>query len=104
MNKPIIPGSFVQDIKLIIWQARTQAVRSAEFHRVEMYWKLGERIIEEEQHGKERADYGTYLIRCHAQELEPEFVSGFSVHTPEQLRQFYLNFPVANAMHSQLNG
>ena len=63
MNKPIIPGSFVQDIKLIIGQARTQAVRSVEFHRVEMYWKLGERIFEEEQQGKERADYGAYLIR-----------------------------------------
>jgi len=63
MNKPIIPGSFVLDIKLIIGQARTQAIRSVEFHRVQMYWKLGERIFEEEQQGKERADYGAYLIR-----------------------------------------
>ena len=73
----IIPGSFVQDIKTIIGQARTQAVRSVEFYRVQMYWKLGERIFNEEQRGKERADYGTYLIRNLAKELEPEFGSGF---------------------------
>jgi len=103
MNKPIIPGSFVNDIKLIIGQARTQAVRSVEFHRVEMYWKLGERIFEEEQQGKERADYGTYLIRNLATELEPEFGSGFSVRTLEQSRQFYRAFPIANALRSQLN-
>ncbi len=103
MNKPIIQGSFVQDIKLIIGQARTQAVRSVEFHRVEMYWKLGERIFEEEQQGKERADYGAYLIRNLALELEPEYGSGFSVRTLEQSRQFYRTFPIANALRSQLN-
>jgi hypothetical protein len=104
MNKPIIQGLFVHDIKLIIGQARAQAVRSVEFHRVEMYWKLGERIFEEEQQGKERADYGAYLIRNLAIVLEPEFGSGFSVRTLEQSRQFYLNFPIANAVHSQLRG
>jgi hypothetical protein len=52
MNKPFILGSFVQDIKSIIGQARVQAVRSVEFHRVQMYWKLGERIFVEEHKGK----------------------------------------------------
>lgn len=103
MNKPIIPGSFIRDIKLIIGQARTQAVRSVEFYRVQMYWKLGERIFKEEQQGKERADYGAYLIRNLATELEPEFGSGFSVRTLEQSRQFYRTFPIANALRSQLN-
>lgn len=103
MNKPIIQGSFVQDIKLIIGQARTQAVRSVEFHRVEMYWKLGERIFEEEQQGKERADYGTYLIRSLAQELEPEFGSGFSYRQLNWCRQFYRVYPIVNALRSQLN-
>jgi len=98
-----LPTSFVQDIKTIIGQARTKAVRSVEFHRVEMYWKLGERIFTEEQQGKERADYGAYLIRGLASEIEPEFGSGFSVRTLEQSRQFYRTFPIANALRSQLN-
>ncbi len=94
---------FVQDIRTIIGQARTNAVRSVEFHRVEMYWKMGERIFIEEQQGKERADYGTYLIRGLAEEIEPEYGSGFSVRTLEQCRQFYRIFPIANALRSQLN-
>ena len=68
-----------------------------------MYRKLGERIFEEEQQGKERADYGAYLIRNLAIEIEPEFGSGFSVRTLEQSRQFYRTFPIANALRSQLN-
>ena len=70
--------AFVQDVKDIIGQARAQTARSVEFQRVEMYWSLGERIFNEEQEGKDRADYGTYLIRNLASEIEPEFGSGFS--------------------------
>ena len=105
MNKTIqnISGAFLQEIKAIIGGARVQAVRSVEFYRVEMYWKLGERIFVEEQQGKERADYGSYLIRRLAEELAPEFGSGFSVRTLEQARQFYRIFPIANALRSQLN-
>lgn len=74
-----------------------------EFHRVQMFWKLGERIFNEEQLGKERADYGTYLIRNLAKELEPEFGSGFSYRQLNFCRQFYRTFPIVNAVRSQLN-
>ena len=97
-----ISTSFVQDIKTIIGQARAQAVRSVEFHRVEMYWKLGERIFNEEQQGKERADYGTFLIRNLALEIEAEFGSGFSFRQLNWCRQFYRTFPIVNAVRSQL--
>lgn len=99
----IIPDSFIHDIKAIIGQARTQAVRSIEYHRVQMYWKLGERIFTEEQQGKERAEYGSYLIRNLAEQLEPEFGSGFSVRQLERCRQFYRTFPIASALRTQLN-
>jgi len=102
-NIMIIPNSFVQDIKTIIGQARTHAVRSVEFQRVQMYWKVGERIFNEEQQGKERADYGTYLIRNLAKELEPEYGSGFSYRQLNWCRQFYRLFPIVNALRSQLN-
>ncbi len=96
-------GNFVEEIKTIIGQARAKAVRSVEFHRVEMYWKLGERIFEEEQQGQNRADYGSYLIRNLSKELEPEFGSGFTVRQLERCRQFYRIFPIASALRSQLN-
>lgn len=64
---------------------------------------MGERIFEEEQQGKDRADYGTYLIRSLAQELEPEFSSGFSYRQLNWCRQFYRVFPIVSALRTQLN-
>ena len=96
-------GTFVQDIKAIIGQSRTQAIRSVEFYRVEMYWKVGKRIFNEEQEGKDRAEYGSFLIRELAKEIEPVYGSGFSVRQLERSRQFYRTFPIASALRSQLN-
>ena len=73
----IIRKEFVTEIKTIIGHARESAIRSVDFQRVRMYWHIGQRIFEEEQQGKERAEYGTYLIKNLAKELEPEFGSGF---------------------------
>ncbi len=98
-----ISSQFVSDIRQIITAAQTNAVRSVDFCRVQMYWHLGQRILEEEQQGKSRADYGSYLIRNLAKQLEPEFGSGFGVRPLELARQFYREYPIANALRSQLN-
>ncbi len=98
-----LANSFVSDIKQIIDQARQSAVRSVDFHRVEMYWKMGERIFNEEQQGKERAGYGTYLIKKLAVEIEPEYGSGFSYRQLERSRQFYRTYSIASALRTQLN-
>lgn len=95
--------TFLCDIRHIIDSSRQNAVRSVDFCRVQMYWHLGKRIFEEEQHGKNRADYGTYLIKNLAKQLEPEYGSGFGVRQLEQSRQFYRMYPIANAVRSQLN-
>ncbi len=95
--------TFISEIRKIIAQSREQAIRSVDFHRVLMYWHLCRLIFEEEQHGKERADYGDYLIKNMAKELEPEYGSGFSVRILEISRQFYRTYSIANALRSQLN-
>ena len=95
--------AFVGEIRTIIDKARSTAVRSVDFYRVQMYWNIGRRIVEEEQHGKERADYGTYLIKNLAKELEPEYGSGFGVRQLERARQFYRVYPIASTVRSQLN-
>lgn len=94
---------FVRDIKDIIATSRVAAIRSVDFQRVAMYWQLGERIVVEEQQGKERAEYGTYLLRNLAEQLEPEFGSGFSVRQLERSRRFYLLYPIASALRTQFN-
>ncbi len=94
---------FVQQIKSIINNAQNNAVRSINNERVFMYWKIGEKIVLEEQNGKERAEYGIYLIRMLSESLTKDFGSGFSVRQLEMCRQFFLTFPIANALRSQLN-
>ena len=92
-----------QDIRQIIETSRSNAVRSVDFCRVQMYWQLGRRIFEEEQQGKERADYGKYLLQNLAKRLEPEFGSGFSYRQLKFCRQFYRTYPNRNTLRSQLN-
>ena len=91
------------EVREIISSARQNAVRSVDFSRVQMYWQIGRRIQEEEQKGKERADYGTYLLKNLAKRLEPEYGSGFSYRQLQFCRQFYRMYPIANALRSQFN-
>lgn len=70
--------SIISDIKAIISNAKEKAVRAVDHQRTLMYWEIGKRIFEEEQEGKDRADYGKYLTQFIAQEIEPEFGSSFS--------------------------
>lgn len=91
------------DIRIIISESRYNAVRSVDFCRVQMYWRIGQRIVEEEQGGNIRAEYGTKLIRNLAAQLEPEFGSGFSYRQLNFSRQFYLEYPKVNALRSQFN-
>lgn len=102
-NKLHLTSSFVDDIKAIINMARTQAVHSVDFARVQMYWNLGRRIFEEEQGGKERAEYGAYLIKNLSNQLLPEYGSGFGVRQLERARAFYRLYPIASTLRTQLN-
>jgi len=97
-----INQSVITDIKAIILDAKDMAVRLVDHERTKMYWHIGQRIFEEEQDGKDRADYGNYLTRFIAEQLEPEYGSGFSKRQVELFRQFYRTFPIANAVRSQL--
>ena len=94
---------FVGEIKQIIDSARANAVRSVDLCRVQMYWNIGKRIFEKEQQGKERADYGSYLIKNLSKRITPDYGSGFSVRQLEMCRQFYRTYPIANTVCSQLN-
>jgi len=96
-------SSLISEIKTIISQSRDQAIRSVDYQRTLMYWHIGQRIFEEEQNGKERAEYGTYLIKYLSEQLQPEFGSGFSRRQLEKYRQFYRVFPIASALRTQLN-
>lgn len=96
-------SQIISDLRAIIDSARFNAVRSVDFCRVQMYWQIGRRIVEEEQGGKIRAEYGKGLIRNLSKELEPTYGSGFSFRQLNFSRQFYIEYPNVNALRSQFN-
>lgn len=93
----------VSEIRSIIETSRSNAVRSVDFCRVQMYWQIGRRIVEEEQGGQARAEYGKSLIKNLAKELEPEFGSGFGKRQLDYSKKFYLEFPIVHTLYAQLN-
>ena len=90
------------DIREIIENAKNNAVRSVNSERVQMYWKIGRRIVVEEQNNNERAEYGKNTLTNLSKVLEKEYGNGFSKRLLEIARQFYLIYPIANALRSQL--
>ncbi len=95
--------NLIHEIKSLIAKAKEGAIRSVDHHRTVMYWHIGERIFNEEQQGKDRADYGNYLIKYLSEQLLPEFGSGFSYRNLHWYRQFYRTFPIVNSLRSQLS-
>lgn len=84
---------FINDIKSLLNKARSQAYAAVNQAMVEAYWNIGKRIVEEEQQGKERADYGKQLLKQLSAALTEEFGKGFSVQNLYGFRQFYMTFP-----------
>ena len=90
-NRP--SQQFIRDVKEIVARARKQAYSAINSAMVEAYWKMGKRIVEEEQQGQARADYGKQLLKSLSKALTEEFGKGFSVNSLYYYRQFYLAFP-----------
>ena len=91
-------AKLLTDARQIIDTARANAVRSVDFNRVMMYWNLGKRIFEEEQQGKDRAEYGAKLIKGLAESLVAEYGSGFGVRQLDQSRKFHRLYPIAHTV------
>lgn len=92
-NIPLHSANFIHEIKQIVTEARQKAYSAINSAMVEAYWQMGKRIVEEEQQGKERADYGKQLLKELSAELTKEFGKGFSTNSLYYYRQFYLTFP-----------
>lgn len=81
-----ISNNIINQIQSIIANAQARAIRSVDTERVAMYWQIGKVIFEEEQQGKERAEYGKFLIKSISNEFQAQLGSGFTVR---QLREVY---------------
>ena len=86
-------GAFYADIAKLLVSARQTAYRAVNVILVETYWQAGKRIVEREQQGRERADYGERLIVNLSRYLTDTLGKGFSEANLWNMRQFYLAFP-----------
>ncbi|MGV8947787.1 MAG: PDDEXK nuclease domain-containing protein [Candidatus Paracaedibacter sp.] len=82
--------------------ARQRVVQSVNLEMVKAYWLIGRDIVEEEQKGKARADYGKELIEKLSERLLHEFGKGYSISNLRNMRQFYLTYQ--NQIHQTLSG
>lgn len=90
------------EIQQLIQAARDKVYQTANVEMVKAYWGIGKRIVEEEQKGEERAEYGKYLIRGLSKRLQDEFGQGFDTTNLKRMRRFYLAYPKGAAVRPQL--
>lgn len=94
--------AFYSEIKKILTNARDKVYQTANFTMVEAYWQIGKSIVKE-QNGKERAEYGTGLLKELSKQMTQDFGRGFTVANLKNMRQFYLTFPNGYALRSELS-
>jgi len=91
-----------QRISDVLADARGRAYRAVNIAMVQAYWEIGRIIVEEEQQGATRAEYGTYLLDELSQRLTAGFGKGFDRSNVSKMRAFYRAFPIVDALRLQL--
>lgn len=99
--KPV--ESTYQSVKQILEEARNTAYSAVNFAMVQAYWNIGKVIVEEEQRGKAKAGYGKYLLKDLSRRLTDDFGKGFDYSNIKNMRQFFLIFPMGDALRSPLS-
>jgi len=94
---------FYHSVANVLHNARSNAYRAVNFAMVEAYWNIGQMIVEEEQQGNERAEYGAFVIRNLSNQLTEEFGKGFAEQSLRNMRQFFLCFEIRSAVRSELS-
>lgn len=103
---PAIADSVFKRILTIIHSAQASVVRTVNSAMVTAYWHIGQEIVEEQQNGKERAEYGENLLEQLAAKLTTQVGKGFSATNLRNFRKFYLTYPhravIQHAMSAEL--
>ncbi|MFC2116191.1 YhcG family protein [Bacteroidota bacterium] len=95
--------SFYERIKEILEDARKKVYRTANIEMLQAYWNVGREIVEEEQKGKDRAEYGSYLIKNLSNNLTEAFGKGFTQSNLRYMRLFYQTFEKRHALRDELS-
>ena len=101
-DNSMLPTALVDDVKLIVERGLHEAYRSVNTVSILTYWNVGRRIVEEEQHGSSRAEYGKQVLKDLAQVLVPLYGSSYSERNLYSMRQFFLYFKDLEILNSRV--
>lgn len=90
-------------IKQMLDNARKQIAHAVNSTTIEAYWQVGKYIVEYEQSGKARAEYGKGVITSLSKRLMAEYGGGFTITNLKIMRLFYLSYPKGHALRDQLS-
>ena len=96
-------SKLVEAIAGQIEQARNQVRQSVNSAMVQSYWQIGRLIVEQEQQGESRAAYGKQQLQQLSKQLTERLGKGFDVGNLRNMRQFYITFPIHDAVRSELS-
>ncbi len=96
-------SSLFLSIKEIIADSRLRVYRMANNALLQTYWQIGKLIVEDEQKGKDKAEYGTATLKKLAQQLTYEFGKGFDYTNLTNMRKFYIAFPILDTLRQELS-
>jgi predicted nuclease of restriction endonuclease-like (RecB) superfamily len=95
--------NLLHDIRLLLTQARQTLVQSVNTAMVQTYWHIGRLIVEDEQQGQNRAEYGKQVLAQLAESLTVEFGKGFDASNLRNMRRFYLVYPIQETLSLKLS-
>ncbi|MCC7431054.1 DUF1016 family protein, partial [bacterium] len=96
-------NQLIQSIKEVILESRQQAYRMVNNALLQTYWQIGKLIVEDEQKGKEKAEYGKATLKNLATQLTLEFGKGFDESNLRNMRSFFKAFPIRDTMRHELS-
>lgn len=102
MNALVENGHLLADIREVLLSARKTAYKAVNFAMVSAYWNVGRLIVEDEQHGQARAEYGKAVLAELSDKLTEEFGKGFDERELRRMRQFYCVFPKWDTLRPEL--
>ncbi|MCX5748071.1 MAG: DUF1016 N-terminal domain-containing protein, partial [Proteobacteria bacterium] len=91
-------------IAAILTEARRSVARTINVAMVQAYWHVGREIVQEEQQGEHRAEYGTALMKRLSERLTKEFGAGFGISNLKEIRRFFVTFPNGSGIGRTLSG
>lgn len=95
--------SVINEIKQILTEAREKVARTVNNELLLAYWNIGRVIVESEQEGSEKAEYGKQLLKSLSKELTRELGKGFSRSNLQNMRLLYLNYPICQSLSGKLS-